>query len=455
MKVLLSWLREFAPLTQDAETLGNAMSDLGMAVEEMDTFGGLDSIVVAKVLETRPHPQADRIQLVDVDAGDGEALQIACGAFNMQVGDLIPLATLGTVMPNGMEIARRKMRGEWSNGMLCSSTEIGLGADASGIMILPSDLQIGAGLMDELSLSDDAVYDLEINPNRPDAMSIAGVARDLAGRMGVPFTIPEWKISENDQNVNDAAKIVIKSPDLCRKFTARVVRNVHLGPSPVQRQIRLTLAGMRPISNIVDASNYVMLELGIPNHTYDLVLVPDGEIRVDRSPGGEKIVTLDDVERTTAEGDAVIYNKHDEPIGLGGVMGGASTEISEMTTDVLLELAWWDPATMSRMSKRMNLRSEASARNERGIDPEMQETAAVRFINLLGATADSGVIVELGNVPEPVTVGVRTARVGAIMGVPVTAEEIRSELEPIGFECEATDDGFNVTVPSWRPDSAT
>ncbi|MFV1991081.1 MAG: YtpR family tRNA-binding protein, partial [Acidimicrobiales bacterium] len=305
MKVLLSWLREFAPLTQDAKTLGNAMSDLGMAVEEMDTFGGLESIVVAKVLETRAHPQADRIQLVDVDAGDGEALKIVCGAFNMQPGDLIPLATLGTVMPNGMEIARRKMRGEWSNGMLCSSTELGLGADASGIMILPPDLELGAGLMDELGLTGDVVYDLEINPNRPDAMSMVGVARDLAGRMGVPFAIPDWEFSENSQDVHDAAKIVIKDPDLCRKFTARVVRDVHLGPSPVQRQIRLTLAGMRPISNIVDASNYVMLELGIPNHTYDLALVPDGELRVARSPGGETVTTLDDIERTTAEGDAV------------------------------------------------------------------------------------------------------------------------------------------------------
>lgn len=455
MKVLLSWLREFAPFDQDAEVLGEVMSDLGMAVEELDTFDAISSLLVARVLETKPHPQADRIQLVDVDAGDGEALQICCGAFNMKAGDLIPLAGLGTVMPNGMEIARRKMRGEWSNGMLCSSTEIGLGSDASGIMILPASLEVGASLTEQLGLSGEAVYDLEINPNRPDAMSVAGVARDLAGRLGVPFAIPEWKANEAGAAVGDSASVVIADPDLCGRFVGRVVRNLELGTSPVERAIRLTLAGMRPINNVVDASNYVMLELGVPSHTYDLALLPDGQIRVDRSPGGEKIITLDGAEREIEAGDGVIYDGKGEPIGLAGVMGGASTEISDDTEAVLLELAWWDPSTISRTSKRMNLRSEASARFERGVDPELQELAAARFVNLLGATADVGVIAEDGNLPAPITVAVRTARASLIMGVEVSDEEVRSELEPIGFACTAIDGGFDVTVPSWRPDSAT
>jgi phenylalanyl-tRNA synthetase beta chain len=197
MKVLLSWLQDFAPIEGDPVALGEHMSDLGMAVEELDVLGqGLEGIVVAKVLATRPHPQADRIHLVDVDAGDGEVLQIACGAFNMAPGDLVPLATVGTVMPGGMEIGRRKLRGEWSNGMLCSARELGLGDDHAGIYILPPGVAVGADFTEAMGIEADALYDLEINPNRPDAMSVAGVARDLAARLGVPFSIPEPQVTE-------------------------------------------------------------------------------------------------------------------------------------------------------------------------------------------------------------------------------------------------------------------
>src|SRR4051794_4444445 len=198
MKVLLSWLQEFAPIEGDPVALGFEMSDLGMAVESIDHLGrGLDGIVVAKVLDLRPHPAADKIQLVDVDTGDGEALQICCGAFNMRVGDLVPLATLGTVMPGGMKIERRKLRGEWSNGMLCSRRELGLGEDHEGIWILDPAAPVGADLRAALGTTDDVLYDLEINPNRPDAMSVAGVARDLAARLRVPFAYPETVVAES------------------------------------------------------------------------------------------------------------------------------------------------------------------------------------------------------------------------------------------------------------------
>jgi phenylalanyl-tRNA synthetase beta chain len=236
MKVLLSWLRDFAPIEGDPVALGEEMSDLGMAVEEMEVLGeDLAGIVVAEVLDLRPHPDADRIQLVDVDRGDGEALQVCCGAFNMKVGDLVPLATVGTLLPNGMTIERRKMRGEWSNGMLCAADELGMGDDHTGIMILEPSFEVGVSLVEAMGLSGDVLYDLEINPNRPDAMSVAGVARDLAARLGAPFSIPQPQVTEQGAGIEGRASAEILAPDLCGRFLVRVLRDVTIGTSPATR----------------------------------------------------------------------------------------------------------------------------------------------------------------------------------------------------------------------------
>lgn len=453
MKVMLSWLREFAPLEGSPEELGEAMSDLGMAVEELTTFA-YPGVIVARVLETRAHPNADRVQLVDVDTGDGEALQIVCGAFNMSAGDLVPLATNGTVMPNGMEIAARKMRGQMSNGMLCSAAELNLGLDGEGIMLLSGDLAVGDALDAQLGLAGDALYDLEINPNRPDAMSVVGVARDLAARRGVPFAVPTPSVPSTGSPVGSSASVEIVAPDLCGRFVVKVVRGVEIGVSPIQRQLRLTLCGMRPINSVVDASNYVMLELGIPNHAYDLSLVSDGALRVRRAQAGETLVTLDDVERTMAQGDGLICDGTDRPIGMAGVMGGADTEIGDATTEVLLEAAWWDPPSISRTARRHSLRSEASARFERGSDPMLLELACDRFAELLGASVDDGAVDERGDLPWPREVRVRTARVGQLLGTPLSRDRIVELLEPIGFATTEVGDDLDVEVPTWRYDSA-
>lgn len=457
MKVLLSWLRDFAPFDSDPVELGNIMSDLGMAVESLDHLGaGLDGIVVAQVLDLRPHPDADRIQLVDVHTGDGEALQICCGAFNMSVGDLVPLATLGTTMPNGMEIARRKMRGEWSNGMLCSSTEIGLGADSDGIMILPGSAEVGADLRDALGIQSDVLYDLEINPNRPDAMSVAGVARDLAGRLKLPFSIPEPSVAPSSgAAAGDRASVEIVDGDLCGRFVARVLHDVSVGESPSWIASRLTALGMRPINSLVDISNYVMLELGQPNHAYDLARLGGGGLRVRRARDGETLVTLDDVERRFIADDLLICDAADTAVGIAGIMGGEATEISDATTDVLLELAWFQPLTVSRTSRRLGLRTEASARFEKGTDPEILELAAMRFAELLAehSALAPGVIDERGELPSRAPVRVRTQRAADIIGVPLVPIAVRDLLEPIGFECEPVGDDHDVVVPTWRPDT--
>lgn len=463
MKVLLSWLQEFAPFpSDDPVALGDVMSDLGMAVESIERIGeGLDGIVTAKVLELRKHPDADKIQLVDVDLGDGVALQICCGATNLTVGDVVPLATLGTTMPDGMEIARRKMRGEWSNGMLCSGRELALGEDHSGIYILDPALALGSPIVEVLGITPDVLFDLEINPNRPDAMSVAGVARDLAARLGLPFAIPVPTVEEVAGDAASMTSVDIIDTDLCGLFHVRVLEGINVEPSPRWIADRLTALGMRPINNVVDASNYVMLELGQPNHTYDLAKVASGALRVRWARDGETITTLDGIERTLTGGrDGVITDSTDTAIGIAGVMGGASTEISETTTAVLLECAWWQPMAIARSSKFMGLRSEASARFERGVDPEIADLAARRLAELLapsGARLVQGSVTADGDLPVTPAVRVRTSRVNQLLGTDISTEQIVSLLTPIGFVCESTSEAsvLSVTVPTFRPDTTT
>ncbi|HIM65247.1 MAG TPA: phenylalanine--tRNA ligase subunit beta [Acidimicrobiia bacterium] len=459
MKVLLSWLREFAPIEGDPADLGEQLSGLGLAVESIKPIGeGLGGIVVARVLGLRPHPDADRIQIVDVDAGDGEALQVCCGAFNMSVGDLVPLATLGCVMPDGMEIARRRMRGEWSNGMLCSPVEIGLGDDGEGILVLDGDHAPGLPLAEALEMGADVLFDIEVNPNRPDAMSVAGVARDLAARQGAPFSLPEPAVAETGLDATDRLSVEILDPDLCGRFAVRVLDGVGIQASPRWLANRLTALGMRPINSVVDVSNYVMLELGQPSHTYDLAKLAGAGFRVRRAVDGETIETLDGVTRALTSADGVVADSDDMVVGIAGVMGGASTEIGGDTTSVALEMAWWDPASIAASARRLGLRSEASARFEKGADPEVADLAMRRFAELLadtGATLAPGMVDARGNTPERETILVRTGRVNGILGTDLTRDRIGELLGPIEFTAVPNGDDLDVDIPSFRPDSTT
>jgi len=456
MKVLLSWLRDFAPFEGDPVALGEEMSDLGMAVEQLERVGeGLDGIVVARVLETRPIEGANKIHQVVVDAGHGEPLEIGCGAFNMAAGDLVPLASIGTVMPNGMEIGRRKMAGVWSNGMLCSSRELGLGDDHAGIFILPSHLEPGRPFTEAMGIEADVLYDLEINPNRPDAMSIAGVARDLAARLRLPFALPEPSPATVAAERVGGVSVEILDPDRCGRFEARVLRGVTVGPGDPRLATRLALLGMRSISNVVDVSNYVMLELGQPNHPYDLAKVAGPGFRVRVARDGETLTTLDDIERRLTPEDLLICDGDDAAIGLAGIMGGASSEIDGATTEVLLEMAWFHPIGIVRSSRRHKLRSEASARFEKGVDLEVIDLAMRRFAELLGAPLEEGAAVATGTVPERPTVRVRTARVARLLGTDLGVDRIAEVLDPIGFTTAPAGDDLDVQIPSWRHDSAT
>jgi phenylalanyl-tRNA synthetase beta chain len=458
MKVLLSWLNELAPVGDDVTALADTMNDLGLAVDGIETFGApIDGVVVAKVLALRRHPDADRMQLVDVDTGDGQSLQICCGAFNMAVGDLVPLATVGTVMPDGRAINRAKKRGEWSNGMLCSPAELGLSSDAEGIAVLPSGLDLGVPVFDALGVSPDVVFDLDLTRNRPDAYSHLGVARDLAAHLHVPFA-PSLGTTVEVDGTSEGITVALDKRSACGRFTAHLITGVNVTESPRWLAERLSRAGMRPINNIVDVSNYVMLEMGRPNHTYDMAKLEGGGFRVRNAHAAETVETLDGVTRVLTTDDVAICDGNDVVIGIGGIMGGASTEIDDNTTAVALEMAWFEPSAIASSGARLGLRSEASMRFERGCDTDDMAVGARRFVELLRLTCPDARLHEMvdavGSLPPRPAIAVRTSRVNALLGTELDSATIKDLLDPIGFATEIGTDGvLQVQLPTWRYDA--
>ena len=461
-----------------------ALDDLGLVVEAVEYVGeGLGDVVVSRVLEIAAIEGADKIRRVVVDPGGGsEPLDIVCGAHNFEVGDRVPLAPVGAILPGGFEIARRKMRGVTSNGMLCSGKELGLSDDGAGLLILGDEApgEPGTPLMQALGLEPDVVFDITVEGNRPDAWSMTGIARDLAARLGLEFSAPEPPPPPaSGLPVESLASASVESLDLCPRLTVTVLRGVAVAPSPRWIAQRLLLAGMRPINNVVDASNYVMLELGQPTHPYDLSLLPGHGLSVRRARPGETVETLDGVERTvgvrgrslgdTGE-DCLICDAEGTPVGIAGIMGGASSGTVDSTTDVLLEAAYFTPMAIARTSKRLGLRTEASARFERGCDPWGIEPSVARFCQLLGESVPGlqvadGMLDVRGEVPEPFVVSVPVARVHSQIGVELSSTEIARLIGPIGFdvlEHAGTGTGtgtgggdesvLTVVVPTNRPD---
>jgi phenylalanyl-tRNA synthetase beta chain len=483
VRVPLSWLRDFAPFDGDPADLAATLDDLGLVVEEIQRMGeGLGDVVIARVDDITPISGADKIRRIAVDAGDGP-IEVVCGAWNFELGDLVPLAPVGAVLPGGFAIGRRKMKGVVSNGMLCSGRELELSDDGEGIMVLNrvEGAYPGQRFTEAMGIETDVVFDIAVEANRPDAWSIAGVARDLAARLGLPFAFPvtdggvSASVGEVGVAIETLTSVRVDDLELCPRFTARVVTGVVVGPSPKWVADRLSLAGMRSINNVVDASNYVMLELGQPTHPYDLDRLGGGGLVIRRAAKGETITTLDGVVRMlgrpgpglgdTGE-DCLICDTEGTPVGIGGVMGGASSEIGVDTTRVLLETAYFVPMAIARTSKRLALRTEASARYERGCDPEGIDRAADRFCELLAMTAGSsasvasGTIDLRGDVPTPVKLAVRVSRVNELLGTGFTSSQIAYLLDPIGFsvlEVRADDEDpdvgvLQVTVPTFRPD---
>ena len=469
MRIVRSWLAEYCDLKRlSDDRLGEMMTSLGMQVESVEVVGTpVAGVVVAKVMRTQRHPDAAKVHRVWVDAGDGAERHVWCGAFNMRDGDLVPLATLGTTMPDGREIARRGILGIDSEGMLCSAAELGLSSDAAGIMILPPGAKLGRNVFDALGIARDTVYELDITRNRPDATGHLGVARDVAAKLGTKFNPPKGDSSKKGAARRLPVKIV--ADKACARFNVTVMSGIVVGPSPDRLARRLIAAGMRPINNVVDASNLVMLETNQPNHAYDAAKVASG-FRIRMARAGEQLETLDGTRRTLDAADLLICDGDDRAIGIAGVMGGANSEIDAATTEIALETAWFEPGGIRRTSQRLALRTEASARFERGVDPLGVEYSVARFAAILRESCPRLVVHAGANdprtrhLPKQPVVSLRVAQVNRVLGTALGAREVAAMLSKIGFVCTPkkiaakkgsavqSGPGFSVKVPSWRPD---
>ncbi len=457
MKIVHSWLNELVTVGDDVDAVADIVTNLGLAVEGVERVGGsVAGVITAQVLRTERHPDAAKVHRVFVDAGDGVERHVWCGAFNMQPGDVIPLATPGTRMPDGRAIEPKPILGVSSDGMLCSASELGLGDDHSGILILPVGTPLGLPYGEALGLGEEVVYDLDVLRNRPDCYGHLGVARDVAAKLGT--AVRPAPILRVLSQPTLSATVELIAGDRCPRFTTAVISGVTIVSSPDWMRRRLAASGMRPINNVVDVSNYVMLETNQPNHAYDFATLGGGGFRVRLANDGEVLVTLDDVARTLTADDLLICDAHDRPIGLAGIMGGQNSEISDTTTTIALECAWFEPAAIMRSVVRSGLRSEASARFERGADPLGTERGVARFVELLSLTCpdlvlhDGMVDARTEHLPGITSIAVRPARVSALLGTTFDAAAIAALIAPIGFEVQHVGDNLQVTVPSWRPD---
>jgi phenylalanyl-tRNA synthetase beta chain len=457
MRISYRWLSEYVDLPQ-VDELARRLTAVGLEVEAVERTGeGLSGVVAARILSSEKHPGAEKLSVTRVDAGRGEHLQVVCGARNYQVGDLVPLATVGATLPGGARIEQVRLRGVESSGMLCSAKELGIDPDASGLYILPRDVAPGTSVAKALAL-EDVLLEVNVTPNRPDALSHVGIAREVAAAFGGTVKLPEPRLSEGGGPAADAVRVRIEAPEKCHRYAARVVEGVRIGPSPGWLSRRLDACGVRSISNVVDVSNFVLLELGHPLHAFDLDKVAGREIVVRAAWPGERLTTLDGKERALDPDDLVIADR-DRGSALAGVMGGGDSEIAGDTTRVLIESAWFAPPGIRRTSRRHGLKTEASYRFERGADPGMViralDRCAAMTAELAGGTVRAGVVDANPRPFRPAEVRLRWGRPSQVLGMPVPRDEARRILAGLGLEeRESGVDRSTFVVPSWRQDVA-
>jgi phenylalanyl-tRNA synthetase beta chain len=447
MRVPLSWLRDYVDVDLDADELARRLTMLGMEVSGVERWGAdWQDVVVGELLAVAPHPRSDRLSLATVSMGTGEPLQIVCGATNIAPGQRVPVALPGAVLPGGRRIERSEKMGVVSVGMLCSGDELRLTADADGILILPSETPVGVPLVD---LCGDWVLDVDVKPNRGDGLSMVGLAREVAAATGADIRFPQTGVAESGPAIETVLSVEVLDPDLCQRFVGRHVAGVRIGPAADVFQMRLLAAGIRPVCNVVDASNYVMLELGKPIHTFDAAAVHDGRIVVRRARPGERLETLDHVVREL-DTDTLLISDRAGPLAIAGVMGGADSEVGETTTDIIIESAIFDPVAIRRAGYRYGLRSEASVRFEKGQEWRLAVLGADRTARLVAEWAGGSVAV--GRVdsapldPEPAKVAYRPARINRLLGTTIDAAGQAALLARVGIAVETARPGTAVEV---------
>jgi phenylalanyl-tRNA synthetase beta chain len=455
MRVPLSWLRDYVDFDLPVERLAERLTLLGMEVSSIETIGAdWSHVVVGELLEVVQHPNADRLNLTKVRVSTSDApLSIVCGAHNIAAGQLVPVALPGAVLPGDRRIGVTKIQGTESQGMLCSGAELGLTTDAEGIMIL-SEGKLGEPLADVVG---DVVIDVDVKPNRGDALSMIGLAREVAAITGGKVRWPAITVPESGDATSDHLSVQVEDDRLCPRFVGRWVDGLKVGPSPLKIQLRLGAAGMRPVSNAVDASNYVMLELGKPIHVFNAATVPGGKIIVRAARAGETLETLDHVQRTLTP-EALLIAGDSGPLGLAGVMGGAGSEVTDTTTDVIVESAVFDPVSIRRTAFRYGLRSEASLRFEKGQEPRLARVGADRTAQLLAEWADGrvakGVVDTNPADDEPRRVSFRPAKVSKLVGAEISAADMKAALARVEIDTEGSTGAASLTavVPSHRRD---
>ncbi len=471
MRVPIEWLNDFVRPRLTAAELAGRLAMTGTEVERVEHHGvdALEHFVIARVLERHKHPDADRLSVCMVDVGGSTPSQIVCGAPNVRAGQIVAVARPGAVMPDGRKLGRAKLRGQESNGMILAEDELAIGTDHDGIMVLAQEgsppgpgmtaeqLAPGAPLADVLPIATDVLV-LEITQNRPDCLGIYGVAREVHAATNAPLAPPPWADDPGSDGPLDGIAIEVACPELCPRFTARVFEEVTIAPSPPWLKARLLATGQRPISNVVDITNYVMLLTGQPLHAFDLDRVAGGRLTVRRAGAGEPVDTLDGQTRKL-DPETVLIADADGPTSIAGVMGGARSEVSADTSRVVMEAASWNGPNIHRTALVLGLRSEASARFEKGLQPEQAmeaQAAATRLmIELCGARVAAGTIDVGGPGPAPRMIRLRDARIESLLGAPIPRERCRQILAAIDFTTAPADDGLDVTVPAFRRDDVT
>jgi len=454
MRISVEWLREFVRFPWTPVQLAERMTSVGLEVESVTPVSlGLENVLAGKIAAMESHPEVSQWKVCAVSLGS-ETVSLVCGAPNTQVGMNVATALPGTKLPSGIEVGEKVFRGVASQGMLCSEAELGLGPDASGLLTLPDTAKPGTSLEEILGASDVSI-EVKVTPNRPDCLSMIGIAREVGAILGQKVHIPKIKLSEKGGQVEKLAGLVVKSAKDCPRYIGRVITNVKIGSSPLWMVRRLKAVGLRPIGNVVDITNYILWETGHPLHAFDLERLEGRKIIVRRAQPGERMTTLDEVERPL-DPEILVIADAKATVALAGIMGGLHSEVTEKTTHVFLESAWFNPVLIRRGSKRLGLRTEASYRFERGADPEAVSYASQRASQMLaelaGGTLAKGCLDKYAQSYKPLALTLRHARVESILGEPLKTDEVTRTLKRLGLNVKNGKGKYHIGIPSFRPD---